>query len=255
MLEWGKLLCNTWLIFPSFVRLTFVKNNILTPSHSQFYFSDTSAGGNGGNRETLLPTTNSVGDRPINEIFVGNDNEDQAFWVLFPAFVTAISNLYRVIKENGKMMEFDGIIREPSKDVLVESLNAEERFSKRATALDSIGGGHLLKRALDSIGGGYLLKRAPALDSIGGGHLLKRALDSIGGGHLLKRVPILDQIGGGHLLKRESTYDRFYQSPNPFKRRPILDSIGGGHLLKRSPQNEEPMDFINNGNIHPEDNK
>merc|ERR1712141_235659 len=60
-------------------------------------------------------------------------------------------------------------------------------------------------RALDSIGGGNILRGAHAgaaprgsLDSIGGGNILRGSLDSIGGGNILRA---LDSIGGGHILR------------------------------------------------------
>merc|ERR1711868_224520 len=60
-------------------------------------------------------------------------------------------------------------------------------------------------RALDSIGGGNILRGAHAgaaprgsLDSIGGGNILRGSLDSIGGGNILRA---LDSIGGGNILR------------------------------------------------------
>merc|ERR1712130_248734 len=61
-----------------------------------------------------------------------------------------------------------------------------------ARALDSLGGGHLLRR-VDSLGGNRLLR---CLDSLGGSALL-RNLDSLGGGQLLLRQ--LETLGGNHL--------------------------------------------------------
>merc|ERR1712111_8075 len=46
-----------------------------------------------------------------------------------------------------------------------------------------------------------------ALDSIGGGHLL-RSLDSIGGAHLLRQV---DSIGGGNLLRSVDHVPRYHK--------------------------------------------
>ena len=51
-------------------------------------------------------------------------------------------------------------------------------------------------RALDSLGGGHVL-RGGSLDSLGGGHVL-RQLDPLGGGHILRG---LDSLGGGHILR------------------------------------------------------
>merc|ERR1712172_412545 len=65
-------------------------------------------------------------------------------------------------------------------------------MQEEARALDSLGGGHLLRR-VDSLGGNRLLRR---LDSLGGSALL-RNLDSLGGGQLLLRQ--LDTLGGNHL--------------------------------------------------------
>ena len=59
-------------------------------------------------------------------------------------------------------------------------------------------------RALDSIGGGHLLR---SLDSIGGANLL-RGLDSIGGAHLLRQV---DSIGGGNLLRSVDHVPRYHK--------------------------------------------
>jgi len=90
---------------------------------------------------------------------------------------------------------------------LVNSLTIPENEGR---ALDSIGGGNILRGAhsgaaprgsLDSIGGGNILR---GVDSIGGANLL-RALDSIGGGNILRQV---DSIGGGHIL-REAPKNRF----------------------------------------------
>merc|ERR1711934_573747 len=53
-------------------------------------------------------------------------------------------------------------------------------MQEEARALDSLGGGHLLRR-LDSLGGSALLRN---LDSLGGGQLLLRQLDTLGGNHL-----------------------------------------------------------------------
>merc|ERR1712062_445751 len=63
---------------------------------------------------------------------------------------------------------------------------------EEARGLDSLGGGHLLRR-IDSLGGNRLLRR---LDSLGGSNLL-RSLDSLGGGQLLLRQ--LDTLGGNQL--------------------------------------------------------
>ena len=41
------------------------------------------------------------------------------------------------------------------------------------------------------------LAEARALDSLGGGHIL-RSLDSLGGGHILRQ---LDSLGGGNILR------------------------------------------------------
>ena len=71
-------------------------------------------------------------------------------------------------------------------------------------------------RALDSLGGGHVL-RGGSLDSLGGGHVL-RQLDPLGGGHVLRA---LDPLGGGHVLRG-------------------LDSLGGGHIL-RDVDNGEPV--------------
>merc|ERR1712029_806944 len=60
------------------------------------------------------------------------------------------------------------------------------------------------RRALDSIGGGHLLR---SLDSIGGANLL-RGLDSIGGAHLLRQV---DSIGGGNLLRSVDHVPRYHK--------------------------------------------
>merc|ERR1712154_227689 len=65
-------------------------------------------------------------------------------------------------------------------------------IQEEARGLDSLGGGHLLRR-VDSLGGNRLLRR---LDSLGGSALL-RNLDSLGGGQLLLRQ--LDTLGGNHL--------------------------------------------------------
>merc|ERR1712002_365306 len=91
---------------------------------------------------------------------------------------------------------------------------------QRKRAVDSLGGGNLLKRDLDSLGGGHLLRRD--VDGLGGGHLLGRDVDSLGGGHLLGRD--VNSLGGGHLLRRD------------------MDNLGGGHLLRQ-------LDTLGGGNL------
>jgi len=90
-----------------------------------------------------------------------------------------------------------------SSSLFVNSLTIPENEGR---ALDSIGGGNILRGAhagaaprgsLDSIGGGNILRGS--LDSIGGGNIL-RALDSIGGGNILRGRQV-DSIGGGHILR------------------------------------------------------
>ena len=77
------------------------------------------------------------------------------------------------------------------------------------------------RRALDSIGGGHLLR---SLDSIGGANLL-RGLDSIGGAHLLRQV---DSIGGGNLLRSVDHVPRYHKRGYDPLRYPLkLTSICG----------------------------
>merc|ERR1719273_2299642 len=92
-----------------------------------------------------------------------------------------------------------------SSSLFVNSLTLPDSTNNEGRALDSIGGGNILRAAhaggpprgsLDSIGGGNILR---GIDSIGGGNIL-RALDSIGGGNIL-RGRQLDSIGGGHILR------------------------------------------------------
>ena len=55
-------------------------------------------------------------------------------------------------------------------------------------ALDSLGGGNIL-RDLDSLGGGNILRHASkSLDSLGGGNII-RQLDTLGGGNILRGIP------------------------------------------------------------------
>merc|ERR1711874_753820 len=62
---------------------------------------------------------------------------------------------------------------------------------EQGRALDSLGGGNLLRR-LDSLGGSNLLRD---LESLGGAQLL-RSFDSLGQGHILRQ---LDTLGGANL--------------------------------------------------------
>lgn len=89
-----------------------------------------------------------------------------------------------------------------SSSLFVNSLTLPDS-TNNGRALDSIGGGNILRGAhgpprgsLDSIGGGNILR---GVDSIGGGNIL-RALDSIGGGNILRGRQI-DSIGGGNILR------------------------------------------------------
>lgn len=144
------------------------------------------------NLETVLSIPATYANDRGNEIFLGNEPESRMFWILLPAVVNAVSSVYKMIRN--RRQSLDNVDEETPRDFV-----------------------------LDSIGGGHLLKRAPALDQIGGGHLLKR-------------TPILDQIGGGHLLKRNyEQFRRFLASGSDQKRSPVVDPIGGGHLLKRFP--------------------
>ena len=65
-----------------------------------------------------------------------------------------------------------------------------------ASALAALAHAGPTNRALDSLGGGHVL-RGGSLDSLGGGHVL-RQLDPLGGGHVLRG---LDSLGGGHILR------------------------------------------------------
>lgn len=111
-----------------------------------------------------------------------------------------------------------------SSSLLVNSLTIPDPTNNEGRALDSIGGGNILRAAhagspprgsLDSIGGGNILR---GIDSIGGGNIL-RALDSIGGGNILRGRQI-DSIGGGNIL-RDTDKFRVHSKRN-------FDEIGNG---------------------------
>ncbi|EEB13884.1 hypothetical protein Phum_PHUM263680 [Pediculus humanus corporis] len=164
-------------------------------------------GENDSSQENIYPPPGTYIDSRGNEIYFGTEPEFRSFWVFFPDIMNAVSTVYKMIKNHRKTIDF---------------LSNQDKDSgkEKDAGLDSIGGGHLLKRisALDPIGGGHLLKRAPMIDGIGGGHLLKRGRNDfkefLMQGNTMKRRPVLDSIGGGHLLKRFADFKQSY----PMKR-------------------------------------
>lgn len=136
---------------------------------------------------------------------------------------------------------------------LNENANPSYNDQYETRALDSIGGGNLVRNTIQAPNqnalneNGDLVSRHHLQQALFGSNQhhrqhkqtadrnpynpanLARSLDSLGGGHLVRS---LDSIGGGYLLRSVPDSEEYPLSGSEAKRN--LDALGGANLLKRN---------------------